>query len=104
MTDKKTRLSEEELNAPVQSPGGRLDLKAGHCAGDTVRDLVAYMGAREGGQGPHKAVVESAVDKLDVVVADQVGPARALPVGVLNGQVGQDLYGFNDDFVLVRFF
>ncbi len=33
MADKKTRLSEDELGAPVQRPGGRPDLKAGHVNG-----------------------------------------------------------------------
>jgi len=94
MNDKNTRLSEDELHAPCQSPRGRIDLKAGHGAGDPARDLVSYLGAREGGGGPEDAAVESAVDELDVRVIDQVGPARALPVEVLDGQVGNDLHCF----------
>ena len=33
MANKKTRLSEDELGAPVESPGGCLDLKARHRGG-----------------------------------------------------------------------
>ena len=60
------------------------------------------MGARECGGGPQDAALEPAIDELDVGVIDEVGPARALPVGVLDGQVCPGLHVLNDDFVLVR--
>jgi hypothetical protein len=50
------------------------------------------MGALEGGGGPQDAAVETVIDELEVGVVDEVGPARALPVGVLDGQVGRDLH------------
>jgi hypothetical protein len=49
------------------------------------------VGAREGGGGPQYAAVEPRIDELDVAVVDKVGPARALPEGVLDGNVCRDL-------------